>query len=191
MNGSHNALGAVHSASRSSMMRWWLALNRYPQAYPQAHVDKATHQNQSLTRCSSIWLYLKDIYILIKDKEKKIKENNLNTYKSVIVLSILILTTMPVNTAKAVEQSDLLKLYAHSRIINDEQYQCFHSLITKESNWRVNAKNGSHYGIGQMRNKRYAKLDGFSQVDWSIRYVIKRYGSMCNGWRFFKDKGYH
>ena len=120
-----------------------------------------------------------------------IKENNLNTYKSVIVLSILILTTMPVNTAKAVEQSDLLKLYAHSRIINDKQYQCFHSLITKESNWRVDAKNGSHYGIGQMRNLNYKKLDGFSQVDWSIRYVIKRYGSMCNAWRFFKAKGYH
>ncbi|MEY4967793.1 MAG: hypothetical protein RIQ73_492, partial [Actinomycetota bacterium] len=91
----------------------------------------------------SIWLYLKDIYILIKDKEKKKKENNLNTYKSVIVLSILILTTMPVNAAKAVEQSDLLKLYAHSRIINYEQFKCFDALITKESNWRVDARNGS------------------------------------------------
>ena len=87
--------------------------------------------------------------------------------------------------------SDYLKLYAHSRLINDEQYQCFHKLITKESNWRVNARNGSHYGIGQMRNKRYGKLDGFSQVDWSIRYITKRYGSMCNAWRFFIDKGYH
>ena len=168
-----------------------MSINSYPQAYPQADVDKATHRFQSLTRSSSIWLYLKDIHILIKDKEKKIKENNLNTYKSVIVLSILILTTMPVNTAKAVEQSDLLKLYAHSRIINDKQYQCFHSLITKESNWRVDAKNGSHYGLGQMKNLNYKKLDGFTQVDWSIRYIKKRYGSMCNGWRFFKDKGYH
>ena len=166
-------------------------LKTYPQTYPQADVDKATHRRQSLTRYSSIWLYLKDIYILIKDKEKKIKENNLNTYKSVIVLSILTLTTMPINAARAVEQSDLLKLYAHSRIIDDKQYQCFHSLITKESNWRVDAKNGSHYGIGQMRNLNYKKLDGFSQVDWSIRYITKRYGSMCNGWRFFKAKGYH
>ncbi|NBW17937.1 MAG: hypothetical protein EBR82_59190, partial [Caulobacteraceae bacterium] len=144
------------------MMKWSMGLNRYPQGYPQAAVDEATHRFQSLTRCSSIWLYLKDIYILIKDKEKKIKKNNLNIYKSVIILSILILTTMPVNAANAVEQSDLLKLYAHSRIINDEQYQCFYNLITKESNWRVDAKNGSHYGIGQMRNLNYKKLDGFS-----------------------------
>ena len=168
-----------------------MSINSYPQGYPQAHVDKTTHRFQSLTRCSCIWIYLKDIYILIKDKEKKIKENNLNTYKSVIVLSILTLTTMPVNAANAVEQSDLLKLYAHSRIINYEQFKCFDALITKESNWRVDARNGSHYGLGQMRNLNYKKLDGFTQVDWSIRYITKRYGSMCNGWRFFKAKGYH
>ena len=119
----------------------------------------------------------------IKDKEKK---------RVVLTVSlVLTLAGIGQSSAYGVEQSDLLKLYAHSRLINDEQYQCFHKLMTKESNWRVDARNGSHYGIGQMRNKRYAKLDGFSQVDWSIRYITKRYGSMCNGWRFFVDKGYH
>ena len=113
--------------------------------------------------------------------------------KRCLVVSLLALTLAGIGQSSAygVEQSDLLKLYAHSRLVNDEQYQCFHKLITKESNWRVNARNGSHYGIGQMRNKRYGKLDGFSQVDWSIRYITKRYGSMCNAWRFFIDKGYH
>jgi hypothetical protein len=86
---------------------------------------------------------------------------------------------------------DHLKLYAHSRIINYEQFNCFDSLITRESHWNVKAKNGSHYGLGQMRNAKYRVLDGFTQVDWSIRYITKRYGSMCNGWRFFKAKGYH
>ena len=119
----------------------------------------------------------------IKDKEKK--------KKRLFIVASLTLAGIGQSPAYGVEQSDLLKLYAHSRLVNDEQYQCFHRLITKESNWRVNARNGSHYGIGQMRNKRYAKLDGFSQVDWSIRYITKRYGSMCNAWRFFIDKGYH
>ncbi len=119
----------------------------------------------------------------IKDKEKK---------RVVLTVSlVLTLAGIGQSSAYGVQQSDLLKLYAHSRLINDEQYQCFHKLMTKESNWRVEARNGSHYGIGQMRNKRYGKLDGFSQVDWSIRYITKRYGSMCNGWRFFVDKGYH
>ena len=113
--------------------------------------------------------------------------------KRCLLVALLALTLAGIGQSSAygVEQSDLLKLYAHSRLVNDEQYQCFHKLITKESNWRVEARNGSHYGIGQMRNKRYGKLDGFSQVDWSIRYITKRYGSMCNAWRFFQAKGYH
>jgi len=166
-------------------------LRSYPQPYPQIIVDKPTHRAQSLTRCQSPSLYLKDIYILIKDKEKKIKKNKSNTYKSVTAMSILILTMMPVNEARAVEQSDLLKLYAHSRIIDYEQFKCFDALITRESHWNVKAKNGSHFGLGQMRNAKYGRLDGFTMVDWSMRYITKRYGSMCNAWRFFKANGYH
>ena len=108
-----------------------------------------------------------------------------------IILAILLITLCSTTDAKAVSQTDLLKLYAHSRIINYEQFKCFDSLITRESHWNVKAKNGSHYGLGQMRNAKYRVLDGFTQVDWSIRYITKRYGSMCNGWRFFKAKGYH
>ncbi len=106
-------------------------------------------------------------------------------------MSILILTVSTTVEAKAATKTDSLKLYAHSRIINYEQFSCFHSLITKESNWRIDARNGSHYGLGQMRNAKYGRLDGFSMVDWSIRYIKGRYGSMCNAWRFFKANGYH
>ena len=103
-------------------------------------------------------------------------------------------TPTPAHATKDVKQTtsiDSLKLYAHSRIINYEQFNCFHSLISKESNWRIDARNGSHYGLGQMRNAKYGRLDGFSMVDWSIRYIKGRYGSMCNAWRFFKVNGYH
>lgn len=106
----------------------------------------------------------------------------------VLLAGLCIINTMP---AQAVTQTDLLKLYAHSRIINYEQFICFESLITRESHWNVNAKNGSHYGLGQMNNAHYKKLDGFTQVDWSIRYIHKRYGSMCKAWLHFKAKGWH
>ncbi|CAB4163061.1 hypothetical protein UFOVP797_17 [uncultured Caudovirales phage] len=113
----------------------------------------------------------------------------------VLLASLLfILTGAPAYAEADTHKStskDYLKLYAHSRIINYEQFKCFDSLITRESHWNVKAKNGSHYGLGQMRNAKYRVLDGFTQVDWSIRYITKRYGSMCNGWRFFKAKGYH
>lgn len=119
----------------------------------------------------------------VKDKEKKIKR--------LFIVASLIAAVNGQSYAYGVEQSDLLRLYAHSRIINYEQFRCFDALITRESHWNVKARNGSHYGLGQMRNAKYGQLDGFTQVDWSIRYIKKRYGSMCNSWNFFKDKGYH
>ena len=151
-------------------------------------MDDATLRPQSLTDRQYSLLYLKDNLLKIKKINKKII--NIKNLLA-IPMSILILTVSTTTEAKAVSQTDLLKLYAHSRLISMEQFSCFNALITKESNWRIDARNGSHYGLGQMRNAKYGRLDGFSMVDWSIRYIKGRYGSMCNAWRFFKDKGYH
>ncbi len=111
--------------------------------------------------------------------------------RSLVLLGVLcIVGTTP---AEAVTDTDYLKLYAHSRLINYEQFQCLNKLITKESNWRINAvnPNGKHFGLGQMRNTKYRDLDGYRQIDWTIRYIKGRYGSMCNSWRFFQKHGYH
>ena len=86
---------------------------------------------------------------------------------------------------------DHYKLYAHSRIINYEQYKCFSRIIYKESRWNVNAKNGSHFGLGQMRSKWYRNLDGYRQIDATIKYINQRYGSMCNAWRFHQRVGHY
>ncbi len=111
--------------------------------------------------------------------------------KKTVLLSVIVSAVTGHSSAYGVDYRDAIKLYAHSQIVNDSQYQCFYKLMTKESNWRVNAKNGSHYGIGQMRNVKYKNLDGFKQVDWSKRYIENRYGSMCNAWRFWLKNGYH
>ena len=77
-----------------------------------------------------------------------------------------------------------LKLYAHSRIVDWQEMKCFDILITKESNWRVEAinPNGNHFGLGQMRNTKYRNLDGFRMIDWTLRYIDHRYqGKICNG----------
>jgi hypothetical protein len=89
------------------------------------------------------------------------------------------------NTAHAASPSvDHLKLYAHSRLISFEQFLCFNKIITKESNWRVNAKNGSHFGLGQMKSKWYRNLDGFRQIDQTIKYISVRYSTPCKAWSF-------
>lgn len=108
-----------------------------------------------------------------------------------LLLGLLMLQMQPVQaTDKA--STDHYKLFAHSRIVNFEQYTCFVKLINKENrHWNPSAKNGSHYGIGQMRNTNYKNLDGFTQIEWTIRYIKNRYGSMCKAWAFFQANGYH
>jgi hypothetical protein len=109
--------------------------------------------------------------------------------RSLVLLGVLcVVSTTP---AEAVTDIDNLKLYAHSRLISYEQFQCLNKLITAESSWRINAVNGSHYGLGQMRNAKYRELDGYRQIDWTIRYIKGRYGSMCNAYRYWQKHGWH
>ena len=111
--------------------------------------------------------------------------------KKTVLISVILSAIQGQNFAYGVDYRDALKLYAHSQIVKDSEYQCFYKLITKESNWRVNAKNGSHYGLGQMRNVKYKTLDGFKQVDWTLKYIKGRYQTPCKAWSFFVAKGYH
>jgi len=103
----------------------------------------------------------------------------------------------PANATEAVKQTtsiDSLKLYAHSRIVSEIQYNCFNKLITQESNWRVEAinPNGNHFGLGQMRNPKYRNLDGYRMIDWSIRYIAHRYsGSSCKAFAHWQKHGWH
>ena len=91
----------------------------------------------------------------------------------------------------AANSTDHLKLYAHSRLISFEQFLCFNKIITKESNWRVNAKNGSHFGLGQMRSKWYRNLDGFRQIDQTIKYIHKRHLTPCKAWAFHQRNNWY
>jgi hypothetical protein len=168
-------------------MIWWLALNSYPHGYAQATVDDATHRTQSLTDCQNPSLYLKDNLLKIKKINKKIINiKNL----LVIPMSILILTLFT-TPAKAASQIDLFKLYAHSRLLDYKEFQCFNKIITKESRWSYLAHNGSHYGLGQMRSKHYQNLDPFRQIDATIKYITIRYQTPCKAWAFHQKRNFY
>lgn len=96
-----------------------------------------------------------------------------------------------VQPVEASTKEDLFRLYTHSRIIDYKQYKCLSSIIHKESRWNEKAVNGSHHGLGQMRSEWYRTLDPYRQIDATIAYIKKRYGSMCNAWRFHQKKGYY
>ena len=110
---------------------------------------------------------------------------------SVVVGVLCLLLGLSSITATHANAIDHYMLYAHSRIINYEQYKCLSNIIHKESRWNVNAKNGSHYGLGQMRSTWYRDLDAYRQIDATIKYAKKRYGSMCNAWSFHQKRNFY
>ena len=162
-------------------------MNSYPHTYPQKPVDDKTLRSQSLTDCEYPSLYLKDNLLKIKKINKKII-NIKNLLVIPMSILILMLSTTP---AKAATQIDLLKLYAHSRLLDYKEFQCFNKIITKESRWSYLARNGSHYGLGQMRSKHYRDLDPFRQIDASIKYITIRYETSCKAWAFHQQRNYY
>jgi len=108
-------------------------------------------------------------------------------YALLAVLSI----TGTLNANAANYSIDHLKLYAHSRILDYKEFQCFNKIITKESRWSYTARNGSHYGLGQMKSKHYRDLDPFRQIDATIRYITNRYQTSCKAWAFHQERNHY
>ena len=105
-----------------------------------------------------------------------------------LMLSICLSLTMNITTSKA----DMnLKLYAYN-LLSWEEFQCFNWLIFKESSWNPKAKNGSHYGLGQMRSTWYKDLSPRKQIKAHLRYIEHRYsGSPCKALNHLYRKGWH
>ena len=110
----------------------------------------------------------------------------------VSVLGILFISAAnavaPIHDGIQIQQTP--KQYAKANLPLDE-YKCALTLYTKESNWRVEAKNGPHYGIPQGRSEWLRTADGIQQVMWGIKYSYSRYNGMCNALEAFKIKGWH
>ena len=111
-------------------------------------------------------------------------------WASIAILAVT--STTGIHKANAANYSiDHLKLYAHSRILDYKEFQCLNRIITKESRWSYTARNGSHWGLGQMRSKHYGTLDPFRQIDATIRYITKRYQTPCKAWAFHQERNYY
>ena len=106
-----------------------------------------------------------------------------------ITAMLSIISTPVANSANY--SIDHLKLYAHSRILDYKEFQCFNKIITKESRWSYTAKNGSHFGLGQMRSKHYRDLDPFRQIDATIKYITVRYQTPCKAWSFHQQRNWY
>ena len=73
-----------------------------------------------------------------------------------------------------------------------EEAQCWVRLIWQESRFNPNARNGSHYGLAQMRNDIVRTLTPRQQVRMHMRYLDHRYnGSACKAEQHLIKKGWH
>jgi len=90
-----------------------------------------------------------------------------------------------------------LKLYAYNKFKTYEQFDCYNYLIHRESRWNYKARNNSHYGLGQMRNRMVLTLTPKGQIDLHMKYVAHRYGlvndepNACLAAEHFDKKGWH
>ena len=74
---------------------------------------------------------------------------------------------------------------------NYSEYLCAKEIIRKESNYNINAKNGSHYGLAQGRSPYLATATYTQQLAWFYRYTRARYGDACRALKHHNLKGYY
>jgi hypothetical protein len=97
-----------------------------------------------------------------------------------------------VNAYGLTRQQQDWALIAMNHLGELEEAQCWVRLIWQESRFNPNARNGSHYGLAQMRNDIVRTLTPRQQVRWHMRYLDHRYnGSACKAEQHLIKKGWH
>jgi hypothetical protein len=170
---------------RSTTMKLMSAMNSYPQLRKVIHTLWESPNNTLM-----LATYLtRSVRSTLSTRARRRASSRRALLTGVLCLAVAIPSPTWADTQSS---KDRFKLYLHTRVIKDKQYLCAYNLYMKESKFDSKAVNGSHYGIPQLRNQKLKNMDGFTQIDWGIRYVKARYsGNYCQAWQHFKDKGWH
>ena len=108
-------------------------------------------------------------------------------------LCVILMQVTSMQNSWSLTNADMFKLYAHTLIVDYKEFQCLDKLWVKESNWNIAAhnKSGGAYGIPQLKNKKLKHMDGFTQVEWGIKYIKHRHKTPCLAWSYWlKHKNY-
>ena len=107
-----------------------------------------------------------------------------------LVLNPILITTSNAYPLKRQQQD--WALVAMNHLGDLQEAQCWVALIWAESRFDPEAKNGSHYGLAQMRNVKVKNLTPRAQVRWHLRYLDHRYnGSACKALNHLHKEGWH
>ena len=115
--------------------------------------------------------------------------------RAIVILALAMTQSVAVTSKSNAKQKTLhvmnIKLYAYNQM-SWKQFECYNWLIHHESRWSHTARNGSHYGLGQMRSAWYGTLDPMKQVDVHLKYIAHRYdGKPCKALAHWERKGWH
>ena len=122
----------------------------------------------------------------------------------VITLVVTALGIMISNTANAPTKTEHVwtvedsKAYAHDTVNawSANQFRCLEKLWHKESNWRANAFNDVKVmgknagGIPQILGMS-PTTPPTEQIDRGFAYIMYRYGTPCQAWKFHMRKGWY
>ena len=107
----------------------------------------------------------------------------------------LALNTMNISTSNAYPLSRAQQdwaLVAMNHLGDLTEAQCWVELIWRESTFNPRARNGSHYGLAQMRSTWYKDLSPRAQVRAHMKYLDHRYnGSACRALAHLNRRGFH
>ena len=153
-------------------------MKSYPQALSTS-VDNGGNTPKATLKLARYLTNSVRFYRLKRAADADCSQGRINLVGRFYVIAALLSITSIHNANAANYSIDHLKLYAHSRIVNYKQFQCFNAIITKESQWNYKAHNGSHWGLGQMKSNHYRNLDPYRQIDATLHYISNRYGDSC------------
>jgi hypothetical protein len=108
-----------------------------------------------------------------------------------LALFVAQINSLEIAESQIIHKTNHYRQWAFIQLNNIDEFYCLDKLYYHESRWNPLARNGSHFGIPQGRSKYLAKVDGYKQVDWGIKYINNRYGSMCAAYNHWLRKGWH
>ena len=88
--------------------------------------------------------------------------------------------------------TELYKLYAHMKVLDDKQYRCLVILWRNESNWRPTARNSKSTAFGIPQLLKMKETNPFKQIDLGLKYISHRYsGDTCKALAHHKKRGHY
>ena len=145
------------------------------------------HDTPTLSTCLTWRVHSRQEPIKGSDRARK------GVARWVAVWLVGALCLISIETSEA--QNMPLKALADKQL-TDKQYHCHNEIVYRESRWKIDAVNGSHYGYYQIRSKSVQNKPYDYQFYIYWYYVSKRYGldyeipDYCKALHHLKTKGW-